>query len=690
MVEAKLLPLELLRPNPRQPRVVVEDEDLQELAEDIAQNGLIEPIVARPLPDGTYEIVAGERRYRAARLAGLSEVPVVVREVSPEEVPLLSLAENAHRKDMSRLERVVAVLRLLKDRFPHVDLEELFKVFSQYRYPSAAGPVVQYFLRLCEASRVSPEYVRVDFVRFRKFFGPEGVALLVRHRFSPGFLASLERAAKAVDFDPEADPQARELREVLEGATRGELPLEEAEARALYLSSALADRKKVGASTGKKEKGKARRGRTALDSRDLEAAARFLGASRVLSLLESLKERISRLERFLLEEHLPQKALEVLAATVELKGELDEREASTGGLVHPGELTERLQERFALERGAHSRAAEVLGLLDDTLLFLQGLLSGETPKERPRVRLFSRLPWRYPVSVAEVYLWLHENRQAYAERLASGKEPFTLDAAGVYHPAVLQQMRFLRKLPVARDGFLYQVLGPFFEGMERKKLTLRPERARAETTRLLAFLAPLLGPDPSAYDFEGLGLGEEAAPTGGEDSGEGASSGDAAPGPEASSELRAGSKVPPPSELGGLEGEGSGDSSPGPEASSEPEEGYGRAGLGGSSGTEGAGLEGFKGEGAEGEGSGLEDSEGEGSEGSPSGRAGEELSGLEGSASDLVDWEALEPSGADPLPSGFPDSTSGSAGLGPEASGEAPGSGLSGRAGEEGKRSRNA
>lgn len=105
-----------IQPNPRQPRTRFEDEALQELAASIRQVGVIQPLVVRPLSGGRYEIIAGERRFRAAQLAGLTSVPIVVRAAGNRESLELALIENVQREDIGPVEAARAY-RLLMDEF---------------------------------------------------------------------------------------------------------------------------------------------------------------------------------------------------------------------------------------------------------------------------------------------------------------------------------------------------------------------------------------------------------------------------------------------------------------------------------------------------------------------------------------------------------------------------------------------
>lgn len=93
-----------IEPNRSQPRKEFDDQALGELADSISKHGLLQPILVRPLALGGYEIVAGERRYRACRMAGITEVPVIIRELGEAETMELALIENLQREDLSPLE----------------------------------------------------------------------------------------------------------------------------------------------------------------------------------------------------------------------------------------------------------------------------------------------------------------------------------------------------------------------------------------------------------------------------------------------------------------------------------------------------------------------------------------------------------------------------------------------------------
>jgi ParB family chromosome partitioning protein len=108
------LPLDKLRPNPEQPRKYFGEEELNELAESIREHGIIEPIIVQETGDGAYTIIAGERRYRAALLAGLTEAPALVRSYSPEAQLEIALIENIQRTDLNPIEEAHAYKKLME------------------------------------------------------------------------------------------------------------------------------------------------------------------------------------------------------------------------------------------------------------------------------------------------------------------------------------------------------------------------------------------------------------------------------------------------------------------------------------------------------------------------------------------------------------------------------------------------
>jgi ParB family chromosome partitioning protein len=110
---AAQVPIDRVRPNPYQPRNAFDEEGLAELAASIATHGVIQPIVVRGSADGGYELIAGERRLRAARLAGLSQIPAVIRESQASELLEIALVENVQRADLNAIEEASAYRELI-------------------------------------------------------------------------------------------------------------------------------------------------------------------------------------------------------------------------------------------------------------------------------------------------------------------------------------------------------------------------------------------------------------------------------------------------------------------------------------------------------------------------------------------------------------------------------------------------
>ena len=118
----RLIPLHKVEPNPEQPRQDFDEEELQSLADSIAVHGIIQPLTVRQLSSGYYQIIAGERRWRAARIAGLAEVPVVIIEADDKKATELALIENLQRQDLNPVEEALGYQTLINDY--HMTQEE--------------------------------------------------------------------------------------------------------------------------------------------------------------------------------------------------------------------------------------------------------------------------------------------------------------------------------------------------------------------------------------------------------------------------------------------------------------------------------------------------------------------------------------------------------------------------------------
>jgi ParB family transcriptional regulator, chromosome partitioning protein len=113
--ELRDVPIELIRPNPDQPRSRIDDDGIGDLAESVAAAGIVQPLIVRPLADGTYELVAGERRWRAAQQAGLAQVPAVVRDQEEAARLQTALVENMAREDLNPVDEARACATLVED-----------------------------------------------------------------------------------------------------------------------------------------------------------------------------------------------------------------------------------------------------------------------------------------------------------------------------------------------------------------------------------------------------------------------------------------------------------------------------------------------------------------------------------------------------------------------------------------------
>lgn len=141
-----------IEPNRDQPRKDFDEDALRELSESIALHGVIQPLLVRPISDGGYQLVAGERRWRASRMAGLSEVPVFIREMSDRQVAEVALIENLQREDLNPLEEAKGYAQLMKDY--SLTQEQVAKSVGKSR------PAIANAMRILELDEEVLEYVR--------------------------------------------------------------------------------------------------------------------------------------------------------------------------------------------------------------------------------------------------------------------------------------------------------------------------------------------------------------------------------------------------------------------------------------------------------------------------------------------------------------------------------------------------
>jgi ParB family transcriptional regulator, chromosome partitioning protein len=117
------LPLDAIRPNPEQPRRYFDEESLRELAESIRRRGLLQPVIVKREADGGYLLLAGERRYRASRMAGLAAIPALVRDDHPLEIAMI---ENLQREDLTPLEEALGIAALIAAQgYTHAEVADL-------------------------------------------------------------------------------------------------------------------------------------------------------------------------------------------------------------------------------------------------------------------------------------------------------------------------------------------------------------------------------------------------------------------------------------------------------------------------------------------------------------------------------------------------------------------------------------
>lgn len=111
----KKIPVEKIKPGEYQPRMSIEPQALQELADSIKAQGMVQPVVVRRIAGGEYELIAGERRWRAAQLSGMHEIPAVVRDIPDQAAAAMSLIENIQREDLNALEEATGLRRLIDE-----------------------------------------------------------------------------------------------------------------------------------------------------------------------------------------------------------------------------------------------------------------------------------------------------------------------------------------------------------------------------------------------------------------------------------------------------------------------------------------------------------------------------------------------------------------------------------------------
>lgn len=201
--KAVTLPIDEVQPNKEQPRKQFDDEALSELSASIAQHGVLQPLLVRPMAGGGYQIVAGERRWRASRMAGLTEVPAVIRELDDKEAAELALIENLQREDLNPMEEALGYQTLMQSY--GLTQEETAKIVNKSR------PAVANALRLLKL--------------------PESVSQLVAAgTLSAGHARAIlsfetpEQQLEMADLVIKKDASVRELERLAKAAKQGKKP----------------------------------------------------------------------------------------------------------------------------------------------------------------------------------------------------------------------------------------------------------------------------------------------------------------------------------------------------------------------------------------------------------------------------------------------------------------------------------
>ncbi len=198
------LPLEEIIPNKEQPRKQFDEDALADLADSIAQHGVLQPLLVRPMPDGSYQLVAGERRFRASRMAGLTEVPVTIRDMDEQEAAELALIENLQREDLNPMEEALGYQTLM-DTYGMTQ-EDTARVVNKSR-PAVANALrllnlPQSVAELVSAGRLSAGHARTVLA----FEGAEAQEAAATVAVEKGLsVRELERMAKAAKAAPKKE-----------------------------------------------------------------------------------------------------------------------------------------------------------------------------------------------------------------------------------------------------------------------------------------------------------------------------------------------------------------------------------------------------------------------------------------------------------------------------------------------------
>ena len=215
------LPVGQITPNPHQPRAAISDEDLAELVESIKEHGIIQPLIVTKAPNG-WQLIAGERRWRSAKLAGLDKVPAIVREMNEQKKMEVALIENLQRKNLNPLETAFAYQKLI-DEF-NLTQEQLSKRVGKSR-PAVANTlriltVAEEVKEAIRDGRISEGHARVlaglpiadQLITLKKILSE---SLTVRETEKAGKQVVVKKHLRKVSYDPELKAKEDLLQEAL-------------------------------------------------------------------------------------------------------------------------------------------------------------------------------------------------------------------------------------------------------------------------------------------------------------------------------------------------------------------------------------------------------------------------------------------------------------------------------------------
>lgn len=151
MEELRTIKISDIHPNPYQPRIHFDEKKLEELAQSIKENGLIQPIIVRKSSVIGYELLAGERRWRASQLAGMTEIPAIVKELSDDDLLYQAIIENLQRSDLNPIEEATSYQKLISKGLTH---DEIAQIMGKSR------PYISNLLPITESSEQTQEAVK--------------------------------------------------------------------------------------------------------------------------------------------------------------------------------------------------------------------------------------------------------------------------------------------------------------------------------------------------------------------------------------------------------------------------------------------------------------------------------------------------------------------------------------------------